>query len=309
MLNKIIKIFKTGSIFNNKITTFILTFLGSFVGQLIVRITKLNGSLDKWWLLIPPLSIPPLSLIPAYLIHKNKIKPGQGGDPYDMYMFIPAIMSIITNLTLEHGFQQTGLIASFIKFIINFSSVAFALYMRDNDICVKNIPAKRIYVRSTIQSKTKSKTPIKQEKFTQNFHKKSNYINYIMENFDTKTKSKASMTNISAKEVSKEKILFQATIIASLMSLLPFILSKIPMISNIVGTLGQISPLMGILTEIIIRMACIMTIYMLLNMYNGRNIKKSCTQKISRATLIKGIVFALVTNILIETNRESGLFN
>jgi hypothetical protein len=307
MLNNIIKIFTTGSIFNNKIIIFIFTLLGSFIGQLIIRITKLRGSLDKWWLLIPPFSIPPLSIIPAYLIYTNKIKPGQGTNPFDIYMFIPAILSIITNNLLEHKFKQTGLIGSLIKFIVNFISVFFALYMRDNEVCVKkskNNKIKRVLIKPNIQINNK-------ENFNQLIRSKSNHLNYEskyinniineFENFEHFDPNTSEQTN----KISFNKILFQTIIIVGLMPLIPFIISKFSSIGNIITSAGTISPPMGILVETIVRMGCIMTMYMFVNMYNGMNIKKSCVKKYPQKIILIGLILSFAINIIIETNRTS----
>ena len=90
------------------------------LGQLWARIFNFNGSLDKWWLLMPPLSIPPLSLIPAFMIAFGKIKKGQGGSPYDLYMIIPAICSILADNYLRNNTNFSSINKSIILFFINF---------------------------------------------------------------------------------------------------------------------------------------------------------------------------------------------
>ena len=54
-----------------KIVFFVLTFLGTTIGQLFVRMVHLDGSLDQWWFLIPPLSLPPL--LPLFYEFPSKI--------------------------------------------------------------------------------------------------------------------------------------------------------------------------------------------------------------------------------------------
>jgi hypothetical protein len=104
-------------------------------------------------------------------------------------------------------------------------------------------------------------------------------------------------------EISYSKVVVNAGIIAAAMPLLPFVTTWLPYIGPMTTTLGGISPLMGILFESLIKMSCIMTIYMFVNMYNGRKIKKSCKQTYNYKQIVAVIFIGLIMNILIETGR------
>ena len=384
---------------DNKIFLFVLTFLGSFVGQLIVRIVSLDGSLDKWWLLVPPISVPPLSIIPAYLIYKNKVKRGQGGLPYDYYMFIPALTSIIIGLVVERGFELNNAWGSLIKFLFNFITLSLALYLRDNDICVlgminkakepkpdqleatlkskfktqpqKSAPKKKTRSRrsrrsrsrrsksrrSKSRSKTRSKTRSKSKSKSRSRSRRRielfdidkndlelNVASILVESFrnrrkgrKSKSRSKPSRRSKPAQPVrptqptqptqpvkptqptkstnsdqvklpkmkspSITKVMINGAILAGFIPLLPFITTKIPYLGDFVTTMGGISPYMGILFETIVKMACIMTIYMMINMANGMSINSSCTKIYTSSQLAMVITISMVINLLVETGR------
>ena len=130
-----------------KIVFFILTFLGTTLGQLFVRIIHLDGSLDQWWFLIPPLSLPPLSIIPAYYIYKGHIKKGTAGLPYDIYSAFPILLTIIVNLLIERYFELTGASGAVIKYLFNILTFTAIFYLRDDKKCNKDALVKsRDYV-------------------------------------------------------------------------------------------------------------------------------------------------------------------
>ena len=86
------------------------------IGQLMLRIDKLGGSLDHPWLLFPLFLIPPFSFIPVLMAKFGFIKNTNSGKPYDFFMWIPVIFRIILIFILtalgEPGgiFLKTGLI-------------------------------------------------------------------------------------------------------------------------------------------------------------------------------------------------------
>ena len=65
------------------------------LSQLYGRIVWLNGSLDKWWTLIPIFWFPPFSIVPAGLMYTGMMEPGKGGKPYNMFMLIPIIAKFV----------------------------------------------------------------------------------------------------------------------------------------------------------------------------------------------------------------------
>ncbi len=66
------------------------------MGQILMRILKFNGSLDKPYLLFPLLLIPPFSFIPAIFGYLGWIEPSKSTTPpIDIYVLIPIIARFI----------------------------------------------------------------------------------------------------------------------------------------------------------------------------------------------------------------------
>jgi hypothetical protein len=126
----------------------------------------------------------------------------------------------------------------------------------------------------------------------------------IVTNKQTRPKISKKIIYKKQTDVSISKVVINAGIIAALMPLLPFITTWLPYIGTMTTTLGGISPLMGILFEALIRMSCIMTVYVFVNMYNGRNINKSCRQVYNYKQIAAVLFAGLILNILIETGRQ-----
>jgi len=104
--------------------------------QLFARISSLNGSLDKKWLLLPPFMIPPFSFIPAGMMYFGKVKEGSGGKPYDKFMLIPILTSFIFKILQESGIVSMGDLFNYFVFVllpILISSIVF--YIRSKNIC------------------------------------------------------------------------------------------------------------------------------------------------------------------------------
>lgn len=112
----------------------LLNFLGGPPGQLIARIKYLNGTLDKWWLLIPPLSLPPLSIVSVIFFMKGKIKRGVENDlPYDNgYMRSIALIGMSLPI-LELVFDTTWYAPFFALYV--FGAWFFIYSMRDQKRC------------------------------------------------------------------------------------------------------------------------------------------------------------------------------
>jgi len=85
---------------NLSTSEFLISFLVPF-SQIYFRMVKLDGSLDKPWLLFPLFLIFPLSILPTFYIHWNWLQKGQGGKPYDNWMYIPIILHVILMLILN----------------------------------------------------------------------------------------------------------------------------------------------------------------------------------------------------------------
>jgi hypothetical protein len=72
------------------------------MGQLLMRVIKFNGSLDKWYLLFPLLLIPPFSFIPVIFAKMGFIKKSKDdAPPLDLYVLIPIIFRFILILFIK----------------------------------------------------------------------------------------------------------------------------------------------------------------------------------------------------------------
>ena len=104
-------------------------------GQLIARIKYLNGSLDKWWLLIPPISIFPLSLAPTIMFMQNKIEKGVEDElPYDGFINIVMLLGISLP-ALEMVFSTDLFFYLYALYI--FGVWFFVYMMRDRKRCAQ----------------------------------------------------------------------------------------------------------------------------------------------------------------------------
>ncbi len=71
-------------------------------GQLLMRINKLGGSLDKAYLLFPLLLFPPFSFIPVLMAKFGFLKKIEGENVIDMYILIPVIFRFILIFIIAH---------------------------------------------------------------------------------------------------------------------------------------------------------------------------------------------------------------
>lgn len=91
------------------------------MGQILMRILKFNGSLDKPYLLFPLLLIPPFSFIPAIFGYLGWIKPSKSTTPpIDIYVLIPIIARFIFIIFVNQ-------IANFSSFMLQVGVVFGAL--------------------------------------------------------------------------------------------------------------------------------------------------------------------------------------
>lgn len=72
------------------------------MAQLYFRIFKLNGSLDKPWLLLPFFLIFPFSALPTFMMHYGYVKKGAGGPVHDNWMYLPVVFYVLYNMFLEY---------------------------------------------------------------------------------------------------------------------------------------------------------------------------------------------------------------
>jgi hypothetical protein len=120
---------------------FAVIFMGVFA-QLYMRIFVLDGSLDKPWLLL--FGIPPLSIVPALMMYFGAVAPGQGGKPYDMYMWLPTgltfLAPIVTNML--DNYDVSDIIQTIIETIIPLLGGIFAFFLRDYNNCNEKLKDK-----------------------------------------------------------------------------------------------------------------------------------------------------------------------
>jgi hypothetical protein len=96
------------------------------IGQLLVRIFYLKGSLDKLWLMFPILLMPPFSFIPLILIKLGFVQDGKGSDPIDKIMILPLIARIITLIVLNKLNMYSSGLFILINLLINIFTIFIA---------------------------------------------------------------------------------------------------------------------------------------------------------------------------------------
>lgn len=91
------------NIFKGKLSTMeLLASLFIPMSQVYFRLFKLNGTLDKPWLLIPFFLIFPFSVLPTAFIQFGWIKKGEGGPVFDTWMFLPVLFYVLYSMFLEY---------------------------------------------------------------------------------------------------------------------------------------------------------------------------------------------------------------
>jgi hypothetical protein len=126
------KLKKAFTFTQQKLIAVLTTIVIPFFGQMFARISYLNGSLDKPWLLL--FGIPPLTLLPAFFMMFDLIKKGKGGKPWDKYIFIPIIVNIISTFVIDK-YYANNMQGQIIKYIILLLSFVFIYWLRSKKIC------------------------------------------------------------------------------------------------------------------------------------------------------------------------------
>ena len=132
--NDVKKVKKTLNKNKTSIFQFIFTLFGGIISQLFFRIYKFNGSLDRWWMLLPIFWFPPLSIIPAYYISRNKIKQGDSKLEFFDLKTIIAFSGVFIALLLRIFTRDVTV--NIISQIIPLVSLFIAYYMRDCKRCI-----------------------------------------------------------------------------------------------------------------------------------------------------------------------------
>lgn len=126
-----------GNIFSGKLSTseFMISLFIP-LSQLYFRLVKLDGSLDKPWLLFPLLLIFPFSLLPTLYLNWGSIAKGTGGKPYDNYMYIPIIFYVLLNMMLK-SMRTFGTMDTILRLCGLLLAIMFPYYMRESVNCDK----------------------------------------------------------------------------------------------------------------------------------------------------------------------------
>lgn len=99
------------------------------IGQLLMRIDKFGGSLDKPYLLFPLLFFPPFSFIPVLVAKFGFLKKDTGVHVIDFYILIPIIIRFIIILLLFKIINPSNILGLLITIILVFGGVTLANYM------------------------------------------------------------------------------------------------------------------------------------------------------------------------------------
>lgn len=98
------------------------------LGSYFARIIYLNGSMDKWYFMIPLFFIPPYSIIPMLFMKYGMIKKGTGANPIDPSMVMPIIAKFILPLIIPEIFDNE----MFSSFLILFFLLILILIVNIN---------------------------------------------------------------------------------------------------------------------------------------------------------------------------------
>lgn len=93
-----------------------IVLIGGVIGELIVRINYLNGSLDKPWLMA--FLLPPLSIISSIFYFTGFVKKGVGSDPWDHFVMIIPFLTFIFDLMVDNLCEFSVLIQVSIQCLI-----------------------------------------------------------------------------------------------------------------------------------------------------------------------------------------------
>lgn len=110
--------------------------LGTLIpfSQLYFRLFYLDGSLDKPWLLIPFFLVLPLSFIPTMYVHWGWIDKGEGGSPFDNWMYIPMLFHVLITLFLNKMESKFDIVLRLSLIMI---SIMIPYFVREYNVCKK----------------------------------------------------------------------------------------------------------------------------------------------------------------------------
>lgn len=106
------------------------------LGQLWARVFNFNGSLDKWYFLIPIFLFPPLSFIPLIMMKYGMIEDGKGSTPVDKIMLLPIIAKLIIPFVLPFIIDEDSeTIYSIVNFVLQLLLIIVANLTRRYNTC------------------------------------------------------------------------------------------------------------------------------------------------------------------------------
>ena len=112
-------------------------------GQLYSRIFSMDGSLDKWWLLIPVFYMPPFSFLPAFMMKTGRVKNGLGGKPYDWWLLVPFLLYLLVYYLTEYQLDLSDIQGQLLITVVLYFGLLAAFYLREEGMCEeKNDEAK-----------------------------------------------------------------------------------------------------------------------------------------------------------------------
>lgn len=120
-------------------------------GELFMRMFKLNGSMDKAYMLFPLFFFPPFSFIPLLMARFGLFKKGTGGNPIDWFMIIPIITKFLSYFLFNNFsiVKRTIFTVSIVLFSVLLSNI---LHFLHRDDCKENKNMSHITFRTLIDS-------------------------------------------------------------------------------------------------------------------------------------------------------------
>ncbi len=105
------------------------------LGQVLLRVIRLGGSLSRPWLFIPIFWIPPFTLIPVLIAtFSNYIKPTNSGKVYDHFIIIPIIIKLLLSFLPLHTGDYKGM---YIIILVGSLLIANTIHILKNETCEK----------------------------------------------------------------------------------------------------------------------------------------------------------------------------
>ncbi len=103
------------------------------LGQVLMRVIRLGGSLSRPWLFLPFFWIPPLTVIPVLIAtFSNYIKPTNSGKIYDHFIIIPIIIKLLLSFLPLNTGDYKGM---YIIILVGSLLIANTIHILKNEMC------------------------------------------------------------------------------------------------------------------------------------------------------------------------------